>query len=83
MSKITWKKAPVATLTFNSLGINESFKIVNLSGRATGAVYRKVYNVKDRQYYQMEEETGRIYPATASRVERVEVEVTIHADKPR
>lgn len=81
--KLNWQNQPVVrTLYFSDLSVNECFR--NVNGR--GAVYRKVQansDVKTPQtYYMMEEATGKLFHATISPVERVNVEVNLSVSKP-
>jgi hypothetical protein len=84
MGKVNWNRyvAPARDLYFSDLELNESFR--NKNGK--GAVYTKVGLVTHRghvtQHGMLELATGKIWEATASPVERINVEVNISAVKP-
>lgn len=83
--KVNWKGNGVwGDLYFEDLNINDTFRIV--SNRSHGAVYVKVLvgpKSHDPKHMMYEIATGNVFPATPSRVERVDVDVHVNANKPQ
>lgn len=82
-TKITWKNQQLpVNLYFKDVPVGTSFR--NKFGR--GAVYQKVVlekSVSGREIEAMLElATGRVFPATASQIEEVQVEVQVGVVKP-
>lgn len=90
--QINWKDERRANLSFGMLNEGDTFVIDTHSSR--GAVYSKVVLTKQvlndipevhvyGDYFAMLElATGKVFPATHSRVRKVKVSVSIDANKP-
>lgn len=92
MPKITFHDQKVKQgITFSDLQLNDTFSI--RSRRSKGAVYRKVrfkqhntspssINQYTETFYMLEEATGKLFDPTTSEVQKVNVDIVIHAPKP-
>lgn len=83
--KINWGKKVVAEkdLFFSHLAVGETFRIATPQSR--GAVYMKIEDHGECatfQTFMLELATGKVFDATDSRIERVNVEINVDAAKP-
>lgn len=65
-------KKAVKKLSVSDMSLTDCFRI---KGRET--VYMKVWDVTEKKALQLELETGRMFPLTASEVERVNVKISV------
>jgi hypothetical protein len=80
--RINWGKKVEAKkdLYFQHLEVGDTFKINNSMSK--GVVYMKVECQEHFTHHMLELATGKVYPPTPSKVERVGVEINIEALKP-